>query len=32
VGAWIAAIATGNHVRLRPVHRGAARELEPISL
>lgn len=30
-GAWIAAIATGNHVRLRPVHRGAARALEPVS-
>jgi hypothetical protein len=31
-GAWIAAIATGNHERGRPVHRRAARELEPVTL
>jgi len=31
-GAWIAAVATGNHVRLRPVLREGARELEPTSL
>jgi hypothetical protein len=31
-GAWIAAIATGNHVSWRPGHRKSAAELEPVSL
>lgn len=30
-GAWIAAMATGNHVRWRPVHRNTSRDLEPVA-
>ncbi len=31
-GAWIAAVATGNHVRGRPVHRRLHRERVPVAL